>query len=89
MARILVIDDDDDDQLVAALHGEGHAVWKASLAEGLRAVSVLLYPYMPATVERLLSALGSTDVSYGAALFDEHGSGATVQALEPLFPRDR
>jgi methionyl-tRNA synthetase len=61
----------------------------ASLAEGLRAVSVLLYPYMPATVERLLIALGAPDVRYEAALFAERGSGLPVQALEPLFPRDR
>jgi methionyl-tRNA synthetase len=61
----------------------------ASLAEGLRAVSVLLYPYMPATVERLLEALGAPDTSYASALFAEHGNGATVSALEPLFPRDR
>ncbi len=61
----------------------------ASLAEGLRAVSVLLYPYMPATVERLLGALGSPGVDYADALFSERGSGATVASLEPLFPRDR
>jgi methionyl-tRNA synthetase len=59
----------------------------ASLAEGLRAVSVLLHPYMPATVEKLLEALGAPDITYGRALFDERGSGATVQALEPLFPK--
>jgi methionyl-tRNA synthetase len=59
----------------------------ASLAEGLRAVSVLLHPYMPATTERLLIVLGAPDVRYEAALFAEHGSGFTVQALEPLFPR--
>jgi methionyl-tRNA synthetase len=61
----------------------------ASLAEGLRSVSVLLHPYMPATTERLLTALGAPDVRYEAALFAEYGSGLPVQALEPLFPRDR
>src|SRR5439155_14378674 len=30
----------------------------ASLAEGLRALSVLLHPYMPSATERLLDALG-------------------------------
>jgi methionyl-tRNA synthetase len=59
----------------------------ASLAEGLRAVSVLLHPYMPATVERLLGVLRAPDVSYERALFAETGSGATVSALEPLFPK--
>ena len=59
----------------------------ASLAEGLRVVSVLLHPYMPATVERLLEVLRAPDVSYERALFAETGSGATVSALEPLFPK--
>ncbi len=59
----------------------------ASLAEGVRAVSVLLHPYMPGSVERLLDALGSPGVEYERALFAEHGSGATVSSLEPLFPK--
>jgi methionyl-tRNA synthetase len=59
----------------------------ASLAEGVRAVSVLLYPYMPATTERLLEALGTPDTEYGLALFSERGNGATVKPLEPLFPK--
>ncbi len=59
----------------------------ASLAEGVRAVSVLLYPYMPATVERLLDALGAPDTAFGSAVFSERGSGATVKALDPLFPK--
>jgi len=59
----------------------------ASLAEGLRAVSVLLHPYVPASVERLLEALGAPEVAYERALFAERGSGATVGALEPLFPK--
>jgi methionyl-tRNA synthetase len=59
----------------------------ASLGEGLRSVSVLLYPYMPDTVERLLEALRAPDVTFERALFAERGSGATVSALEPLFPK--
>jgi methionyl-tRNA synthetase len=59
----------------------------ASLAEGLRTVSVLLHPYMPDTVERLLDALGAPGVRFEHALFAERGSGATVSALEPLFPK--
>jgi methionyl-tRNA synthetase len=59
----------------------------ASLAEGLRAVSVLLYAYMPETTERLLAALGAPGVKFERALFAERGSGATVTALEPLFPK--
>jgi methionyl-tRNA synthetase len=59
----------------------------ASLAEGVRSVSVLLHPYMPASVEKLLTALGDPDVSYDRALFAENGSGLPVQTLEPLFPK--
>jgi methionyl-tRNA synthetase len=59
----------------------------ASLAEGLRVVSVLLHPYMPASVERLLAALGAPEIAYERAVFAERGSGATVMALEPLFPK--
>jgi methionyl-tRNA synthetase len=59
----------------------------ASLAEGVRVVSVLLHPYMPATVEKLLAALGSPSFDYAGAGFARTGSGATTAALEPLFPR--
>ncbi len=59
----------------------------ASLAEGLRVVSVLLHPYMPASTARLLEALGAPDTSIGAAGFGERAAGARIQALEPLFPK--
>jgi methionyl-tRNA synthetase len=59
----------------------------ASLAEGVRVVSVLLHPYMPASVEKLLLALGEPDVAYERAIFAERGSGLPAQALEPLFPK--
>jgi methionyl-tRNA synthetase len=59
----------------------------ASLTEGLRAVSVLLHPYMPTSVEKLLLALGAPEVTYERALFAERGSGLPVQAIEPLFPK--
>ncbi len=61
----------------------------ASLAEGLRAVSVLLHPYIPASVERLLGALGAPSTDWSGAEFAEEGNGATVSALEPLFPKSR
>jgi hypothetical protein len=48
---------------------------------------VLLHAYMPASTQRLLDALQAPDVSYGSALFAERGSGATVEGLEPLFPK--
>jgi methionyl-tRNA synthetase len=58
----------------------------ATLAEGLRVVSVLLHPYLPEATAKLLSALGAPDLSYAAARF---GSGAIerVEKLEPLFPK--
>jgi methionyl-tRNA synthetase len=58
----------------------------ATLAEGLRAVTVLLWPYLPASSERLLEALGAPDLMLaGAAL----GAGRVtrVESLEPLFPK--
>jgi len=58
-----------------------------TLAEGLRSVTVLLWPYLPATSERLLAALGAPELTLaGAAL----GAGRIerVEAIEPLFPKD-
>ncbi|HEY5197643.1 MAG TPA: methionine--tRNA ligase [Solirubrobacteraceae bacterium] len=59
----------------------------ASLAEGLRVVSVLLVPYLPASMGILLAALGESDAGFGAADFRESGSGAHVQSIPPLFPK--
>jgi methionyl-tRNA synthetase len=57
-----------------------------TLAEGLRVVSVLLNPYLPASSERLLAALGAPDTSFAGA---DYGAGSITQvrALEPLFPK--
>jgi len=59
----------------------------ASLAEGVRVVSVLLHPYMPTSVEKLLSALGGDGLGYAGAAYGPRGSGGRVTALEPLFPK--
>jgi methionyl-tRNA synthetase len=59
----------------------------ASLAEGLRVVSVLLYPYMPSATCRLLQALGEPGRDYARASFAQHGSGAALAELAPLFPK--
>ena len=62
----------------------------ASLHEGLRSVSVLLHPYMPSGVEKLLTALGAPDHSYASAYFSAGGpltAGVEVGPLEPLFPK--
>jgi methionyl-tRNA synthetase len=57
-----------------------------SLAEGLRTVTVLLWPYLPGSAERLLAALGAGDLSLANA---ELGAGAIerVSAIESLFPK--
>jgi len=60
----------------------------ASLAEGLRVVSVLLHPYIPESVETLLAAIGSPALDYAGAEFAERGSGGSVDALEPMFPKN-
>ncbi len=57
-----------------------------TLAEGLRVVTVLLWPYLPASAEALLAALGAPDLSLaGAGL----GTGRVERAspIEPLFPK--
>ena len=57
-----------------------------TLAEGLRSVTVLLWPYLPASAERLLDALGAPDLSLAGA---ELGSGGIdrVSPIESLFPK--
>jgi methionyl-tRNA synthetase len=58
-----------------------------SLAEGLRAVTVLLWPYLPGSAERLLGALGADDLSLASAKL---GAGAIerVSPIDSLFPKD-
>jgi methionyl-tRNA synthetase len=74
----LAKDDDAAEELSAVL---------ASLAEGLRTVTVLLWPYLPASAEKLLEALGAPDTSLAGAAF---GSGRIerVAAIPALFPKD-
>jgi methionyl-tRNA synthetase len=57
-----------------------------SLFEGIRVVSLLLHPYMPATTNQLLLAMGSQDREFSLARWLEH-TGGTMGALEPLFPK--
>ena len=58
-----------------------------TLAEGLRAVTVLLWPYLPNSAERLLAALGAPELSLSGA---ELGAGRIerVSAIDSLFPKD-
>ena len=57
----------------------------ASLAEGLRVVTVALLPYMPSKTAQLLDALGCRERTERA--FAARGWGARVSALAPLFPK--
>jgi len=59
-----------------------------TLAEGLRTVTVLLWPYLPTSMERLLDALGTPDLAFAAG---ELGAGRIerVKTLESLFPKEQ
>ncbi len=59
----------------------------ASLAEGVRVISVLLAAYIPSSARKLLDALGAPGVSLSDAQFAERGSGRPVSALDQLFPK--
>jgi methionyl-tRNA synthetase len=58
----------------------------ASLVEGLRSVTVLLWPYLPSSCERLLEALGAPELALAAAEFGA-GRMARVAPIGPLFPK--
>ncbi len=59
----------------------------ASLFEGIRVVTLLLHPYMPATTVQLLGALGFHDPPrYELAKWLEK-TGGIVLELAPLFPK--
>jgi methionyl-tRNA synthetase len=59
-----------------------------TLAEGIRTLAVLLWPWIPASADKLLAALGRPDTSYATAGFGADVPDA-VQQLEPLFPKQR
>jgi len=59
----------------------------ATLVEGLRCVTVALYPFIPSSTTKLLDTLGRPDTSWSAASFDRSGPGGSVTPLEPLFPK--
>jgi methionyl-tRNA synthetase len=58
-----------------------------TLAEGLRVVSVLLHPFMPGSVDRLLAALGRDELDLDGARLGAVEGGAKVGELGQLFPR--
>src|SRR4051795_7303410 len=57
-----------------------------TLAEGVRTLAVLLWPWIPGSSEKLLGALGRTDTGYAAAQFGSDLPDA-VQQLDQLFPK--
>lgn len=60
-----------------------------SLAEGLRAVAILVWPVVPGSASRLLGALGQDPAGVGlaAARWGNGTGGARVAPIAPLFPR--
>jgi methionyl-tRNA synthetase len=56
-----------------------------NLAEGLRATTLLLVPYLPRTSERLLAAL--EEDSRALADFGSRPGGQRVERVPPLFPK--
>jgi methionyl-tRNA synthetase len=62
----------------------------ATLHEGIRAASVLLYPIVPGSAGKLLAALGAPDTDFAKAGLSAAGplaGGVTVSSLPPLFPK--
>jgi methionyl-tRNA synthetase len=58
----------------------------ATLAEGVRAVAVLLAPYMPEATAKLLGALGAPDIALSGSRLGA-GELERIERLEPLFPK--
>ncbi len=58
-----------------------------TLAEGLRVIAVLLWPYLPESSERLLAALGAPDLALAGAMLGV-GRIERVSQIDPLFPKD-
>ena len=60
-----------------------------SLAEGLRAVAILLWPVIPGSSERILAALGQdpSETALERAAWGAGRPGAQVRPEGPLFPR--
>ncbi|WP_022929523.1 methionine--tRNA ligase [Patulibacter americanus] len=59
-----------------------------TLVEGVRALGVLLHPWLPTSTETLLDALGCPDLAWSGTTLGS-GTPTTVGELAPLFPKDR
>jgi methionyl-tRNA synthetase len=61
-----------------------------TLVAGLRVLAVLLHPYLPASTDRLLAALGCEDRSLAAARWDStQALGEPIGQLDSLFPKSQ
>ena len=59
-----------------------------TLADTVRALAVLLHPFIPAAAERMLAAIGDPGaVGWERAALGQLAHGTVVQQPEPLFPR--
>ena len=56
-----------------------------NLIEGLRVVTLMLVPYLPATADSLLVALG--EEGRGLAELGSRDGGQQVERIAPLFPK--
>jgi methionyl-tRNA synthetase len=56
-----------------------------NLVEGLRVVTLMLVPYLPATAETLLGVMG--EEGRGLAELGSRGGGQQVEKIQPLFPK--
>jgi methionyl-tRNA synthetase len=62
----------------------------SSLVAGIRVVAVLLHPYLPASTDKLLGALGVEGRSLALARWEATDAlGCKLGQLEPLFPKSR
>jgi methionyl-tRNA synthetase len=59
-----------------------------TLTEGLRVVTVLLFPWIPGAAEQLLAALGAPELSLSSARLGA-GTLSHVQPIDPLFPKQQ
>jgi methionyl-tRNA synthetase len=60
----------------------------STLVVGLRVLAVLLYPYLPASTDRLLTALRTEDRSLASAEWDSpEALGGPIGRLDSLFPK--
>ena len=59
-----------------------------TLADAVRALGVLLHPYIPTASERILAAIGDPDaMDWGRAELGLTAAGTAVEQPPPLFPR--